>query len=60
MERAEFLFQGEIPFALAVCEKFETRPVLGHYNEVEQLWEGSNDITAALTLTATPGDRDQD
>lgn len=62
MERAEFLYQGEVPFALAACERFETHPVFGHYDEGQQLWIGDEDIIRSLTatLTATPGDTDQD
>lgn len=60
MERAEFLRQGAVPFALANCERFETKLISGYYDDAEQVWLGNEDITAALTLTATPGDNDQD
>lgn len=62
MERIAFLHEGAVPFALAACEKFEPKPVAGYYDEKQQIWRGSGDITATLTLTltATPGDNDQD
>jgi len=60
MERVEFLYAGAVPFALEACEKFEVRPVSGYYDEQEQVWREGKNITAALTLTATPGDSDQD
>lgn len=61
MERAEFLQQGRVPFALAACERFNTQPVSGYYDEASQTWQGKLDVMAAtLTLTATPGDIDND
>lgn len=59
-QRPEFLRQGAVPFALASCERFYTRPISGYYDEHMQVWRGNKDITAALTLTLTPGDQDQD
>jgi len=60
-EKAGFLYEGAVPFALASCEKFNIQPVAGHYDEVQQVWQGNRDIAAAtLTLTATPGDNDND
>lgn len=60
-EKAGFLYEGKVPFALASCEKFKVQPVTGRYDEVKQVWQGHKDVAAAtLTLTATPGDNDND
>ena len=62
MERAGFLHEGAVPFALGACERFEVQSVSGRYNEGQEMWENGDNIAAALTLTltATPGDSDQD
>lgn len=57
----EFIRQDAVPFALSLCERFETQPVEGFYDDVTQVWRGKDAAAAlTLTLTATPGDRDND
>lgn len=61
LERPQFLERGAVPFALGACEKFTPLPVKGYYDEVGQVWRGDAlERALTLTLTATPGDRDDD
>lgn len=61
VEQVEFLAKGAIPFALAACEKFTPYQVKGSYDEVNQVWTGSDRMWGlTLTLTAVPGGSDND
>lgn len=64
MEKAEFLQEGAVPFALASCERFISQPVTGHYDEKQQVWQGDKELSINLfptaTATRTPGDYDRD
>lgn len=47
---------------LPPVKNLTSNPVAGHYDEVKQVWQGNKNVAldATLTLTATPGDNDND
>ena len=48
----EFINNTAVPFALGACEKLDSQPVSGVYDEINQIWKGG-DLAACATATIT-------
>lgn len=57
----EFIRNTAVPFALRACERFESQPVTGKYDQINQIWNGDNlSARPTLTLTSQPEGFDND
>ena len=48
----EFINNTAVPFALRACERLDSQPMTGAYDEINQIWEGG-DLAAGATATVT-------
>lgn len=48
----EFIKNTAVPFALRACERLDSQPVTGTYDELSQSWVGG-DAAACATVTVT-------
>lgn len=57
----EFIKNTAVPFALRACERLDSQPVTGFYDEINQIWIGGDAaVCATATVTATTVGYDSD